>query len=222
MVISKNNLILGEIKKKDFIIWDFDGVIKDSVDIKGKLFVNLFHNENKDIKEKIYKHHQDNGGLSRVEKLKIYLNWSTIASNQTNLNNLIKEYNSLCFQNVINCSYVDGVFEFLKNNHKSQIYFLVSSSPHHELIEITKRLEIFSFFREIYGYPNLKVKCFESIKNKCKGNFKNIIAIGDSYSDYLAAKKSNIDFVLKINSKTPNLPKWYIDEKFYLTNFIYE
>ena len=72
MVIFKNNLILDEIKKKDCIIWDFDGVIKDSVNIKGELFVNLFINENKFIKEKIYKHHQENGGLSRVEKLKIY------------------------------------------------------------------------------------------------------------------------------------------------------
>ncbi len=222
MVIFKNNLILDEIKKKDCIIWDFDGVIKDSVNIKGELFVNLFINENKFIKEKIYKHHQENGGLSRVEKLKIYLDWSTIESTQNNLNNLIKEYNSLCFQNVINCSYIEGVFEFLKNNYKSQVYYLVSSAPHEELIEITKRLEIYCFFHKIYGYPNLKVKCFEFIKHESKGNFENIIAIGDSYSDYLAAKKNNIDFVLKINSNLTTLPKWYIDEKFYLTNFIYE
>ena len=221
MLIS-NNFVINQIKKKKCIIWDFDGVIKDSVEIKGELFIKLFPRENKDFKEKVYNHHQDNGGLSRVEKIKSYLEWSSIESTQNNLERLIKNYGNLSMKNIINCPYIEGVYEFLNNNYKSQAFFLVSSSPHEELIEITKKLQIFDFFHEIYGYPNLKVKCFEDIKNKIDYDFDQIIAIGDSYSDYLAAKKNNIEFVLKIDSEMSKLPKWYIDGKLYLTNFNYE
>ena len=45
--------ILEKIKRKKSVIWDFDGVIKDSVDIKGKVFNKLFIDQEQNIKDKI-------------------------------------------------------------------------------------------------------------------------------------------------------------------------
>ena len=58
------------IKNSKAIIWDFDGVIKDSVDLKGEAFKKLFEDQKIDIKNKIYKHHNANGGLSRFKNFK--------------------------------------------------------------------------------------------------------------------------------------------------------
>ena len=55
------------------IIFDFDGVILESVDIKTQAFAELF-SEYPDHLEDIIKHHKNNSGVSRYEKIKYYLN----------------------------------------------------------------------------------------------------------------------------------------------------
>ena len=55
------------------IFWDFDGVIKDSVQIKSKAFGNLFAQFGNIISKRVIEHHESNGGMSRFEKIPIYL-----------------------------------------------------------------------------------------------------------------------------------------------------
>ena len=40
------------LKNYDYIFWDFDGVIKDSIKIKEKAFQNLFQSADEDLKKK--------------------------------------------------------------------------------------------------------------------------------------------------------------------------
>ena len=54
------------------ILWDFDGVILNSMKIKGDGFKELF--KDYDIKKikLIEKYHYENGGVSRFEKIKYF------------------------------------------------------------------------------------------------------------------------------------------------------
>ena len=54
------------------IIFDFDGVIKDSVDIKTNAFAEIFSKYGTSIVDKVLDHHKMNGGISRFEKIKHY------------------------------------------------------------------------------------------------------------------------------------------------------
>ena len=58
------------------IFWDFDGVIKDSVDVKTQEFVKLFESSGSHVAEQVRLHHEANGGISRFEKLPLYLHWA--------------------------------------------------------------------------------------------------------------------------------------------------
>ena len=58
------------IKNAKIIFWDFDGVIKDSVPVKGEAFRKLFIKYGSDISEKVVDHHYKNGGVSRYEKIR--------------------------------------------------------------------------------------------------------------------------------------------------------
>ena len=58
------------------IFWDFDGVIKDSVSLKSDAFSELFSSSDKAVVNKINEHHELNGGVSRYEKIPLYLEWS--------------------------------------------------------------------------------------------------------------------------------------------------
>ena len=54
------------------IIFDFDGVIVDSVGIKSDAFAHLYNSYGTQIENKVVEHHEKNGGLSREEKIKYY------------------------------------------------------------------------------------------------------------------------------------------------------
>ena len=51
---------------KNFV-FDFDGVIKNSVSVKGEAFADIF-SKSEATKKLIINHHNSNGGVSRFEK----------------------------------------------------------------------------------------------------------------------------------------------------------
>mgnify|MGYP003325992022 CR=1 FL=1 len=54
------------------IVFDFDGVLVDSVNIKTKAFSYIYKKYGTDIVSKVIKHHELNGGMSRYEKFDYY------------------------------------------------------------------------------------------------------------------------------------------------------
>ena len=50
------------------IIFDFDGVIAESVNVKTEAFASLYEPYGKDVVNKVEQHHLANGGVSRFEK----------------------------------------------------------------------------------------------------------------------------------------------------------
>ena len=58
---------------KKAIIFDFDGVLIDSVNIKNKAFKEIVKNKNKTIKKKFIQYHYKNLGISRKVKFKYLL-----------------------------------------------------------------------------------------------------------------------------------------------------
>ena len=45
------------------VFWDFDGVIKDSLEVKGKVFSQLFQMASPELISRIIAHHAANGGM---------------------------------------------------------------------------------------------------------------------------------------------------------------
>ena len=56
------------------IFWDFDGVIIDSMKIKGDGFIELFENYNLKQVRLLERYHYANGGISRFDKIKYFYN----------------------------------------------------------------------------------------------------------------------------------------------------
>ena len=54
------------------IIFDFDGVLAESVQIKIEAFHQLYEKYGENIAEKVVEHHKANGGMSRFEKFPYY------------------------------------------------------------------------------------------------------------------------------------------------------
>jgi phosphoglycolate phosphatase-like HAD superfamily hydrolase len=87
--------------------------------------------------------------------------------------------------------------KFLKVQKYNNNLYISTGTPQSKIIQILKEKNLLSYFKKIYGSPSSKISHINEIK---KSN-KNILFIGDSLEDYNAAKKTNINFILKLNSE---------------------
>jgi phosphoglycolate phosphatase-like HAD superfamily hydrolase len=175
------------VKNKKVLFWDFDVVIKDSVEVKSEIFVQLFSEYGIQVVEKIKKHNRANGGISRFDKFPIYLNWAGIDYSKEKIIELNENFNKLSVESVINSSWVSGVEYFLRNNPYNQIFILISATPVNELLMIIEKLDIKSSFKFIFGYPDKKNDIISMILNQHSYNSKECLMIGDSLIDFNAA-----------------------------------
>ena len=178
------------------IIFDFDGVILDSTEIKTNAFKNIFKDKYSKYLNEILDHHHNHLGISRFNKLKIYFN-KIIGLNISN--NKLKKYTDFfsvyCLNRILNCKYIPGSKIFIEKNFEKYHFFISSGTPTKELKYICKSRKIDHYFKEIYGSPLKKITHIKKIKKKYKLKSKEIIFIGDGYSDYEAAKICNLFFI---------------------------
>ena len=103
----------SQLESYEFVFLDFDGVIKDSVEVKGDAFEELFSSYGKDIGERVRIHHEANGGLSRYKKLPLYIEWVGVRPNANTIEEFAERFSSLAKSAVINSPWVAGMPDYL-------------------------------------------------------------------------------------------------------------
>lgn len=200
-------MTLDLIKEAKTIFWDFDGVIKDSVLIKSEAFERLFQPFGDEVSKKVKKHHEENGGMSRFEKLPIYLEWAGKNSSKNLVLEYEKKFSKIVMQKVIDSPWVAGVLDYLEKNAQKQQFFIVTATPHTEIIKILKELEIIKLFKQVKGSPTSKKIAINQLLTQHKIKLDYALMIGDSNSDYEAAMENKVKFVLRKTELNKNLQK---------------
>lgn len=178
------------------VIFDFDGVIVDSVNIKTDAFRELFSEYSNDIVNKIGEHHLQNGGMSRFEKISFYFQeFINEELSKDRLELLCTKFSEIVFQKVVKCDFIQGSIEFIENNYSKFRFFIVSGTPQGELIKIVQERKIDKYFIEVLGSPQSKEKNIEILINKYGLEIKEVLFIGDSINDFKAAVENDILFV---------------------------
>ena len=178
------------------IIFDYDGVIAESVNVKTDAFAELYKPYGMDIVQKVIKHHEANGGVSRFEKFKIYhKNYLREDINQLEIDVLANKFSNLVLQKVIDSPYVTGVYDFISSNHKNYDFHISTGTPSDEIETILKQKSLRKFFNEVYGSPEKKDSHVKKILKKYSYNKSEVVFIGDALSDRDAARKNDIYFV---------------------------
>ena len=206
--------------KFKYIFFDFDGVIKDSVNIKGYAFKKLFNIFGENIAIKVYNHHMENGGMSRFEKIPIYLSYADQKINDALILKFLNNFSEIVCQRVIDSNWIIGADTYLSNNYLKQTFVLITATPQSEIEFILNKLGIKNFFYKVYGAPQKKnesIKRF-NIENNLILNDSNSIVIGDSKIDYEAAKCNNLPFLMIGKN---SFETWQIDVNnfFQINNF---
>jgi HAD superfamily hydrolase (TIGR01549 family) len=178
------------------IIFDFDGVILDSVPVKTEAFRKLFEEFSDDRVEKLIEYHLLNGGKSRYIKIKYF--FEEILFQNVSEDEILKyanRYSELTKEELTNPKYIiKNAIDFIKENYQKYNMHIASGADENDLKYICDKLELTSYFLSINGSPRNKYEIVKDILKNNKYNKKETILIGDSINDYVVAQKNQIAF----------------------------
>lgn len=178
------------------IIYDFDGVILDSVNIKTLAFQELYSRHGKEVQNNVKRHHLLNGGISRFEKFKYYhKNYLNIDLSDLELESLAKKFSDIVFEKVCEANYIDGSFEFLKYSSSKYLTFICTGTPQKEIESILKVKGLDQFFSNVFGSPRSKESIIEEILLENNLDKKDVTYFGDAMTDYNACLQCGINFI---------------------------
>lgn len=187
------------------VVFDFDGVILESLDVKTRAFATLFADEEPQAVAKILEHHRANGGVSRFEKFRYayreVLRRSLGAAEEARLG---ARFNALVEEAVVAADWVLGAREFLEIHHARLPLFVASGTPEEELWRIVERRGLARYFRGVYGTPETKDSILGRIARENGWPFRSLLMVGDALNDYHSAAKVGARFAGRVRPGEPN------------------
>lgn len=205
---------LNLIQSKSLVFWDFDGVIKDTLDIKADAFEELFLSYGPEVAGKVRQHHCSNGGVSRFKKIPIYLQFAGIEVTEANANEFANRFSEIIFDRVIRSKWVPGVKPFLLARHFDQNFVLVTATPHDEITRVLQESGIFECFHSVFGAPQAKSDAIARILQELGSDPSDALMIGDTETDLKAANSNGIQFLLRLTHLNKDLETSFAGTKF--------
>jgi len=195
------------------ILWDFDGVILDSMGVRDLGFEIVLKEYPNDQLDELMKYHRANGGLSRYVKFRYF--FETIRGEKINdqqLNELAQKFSEVMLHELPNTDLIiSKSLAFIQEQHqKGKEQHIVSGSDQTELRILCEKLTINHFFTTIQGSPTPKTELITGILAEQARPKDKFCLIGDSKNDYDAAQANGIDFFGFNNVKLVSLGKRYI------------
>lgn len=202
------------LRKATIVFWDFDGVIKDSVAVKTVGFEQLFLPYGKELAERVRRHHEAHGGVSRYEKIPIYLEWAGETVSAARVQDFCEGFARLVQQAVIDAPWVAGVREYLLAQHSRQCFVLVTATPQEEIQQILQALNIAHCFNRVFGAPASKTGSVRELLRELKCPPEWAVLVGDSEMDLKAAQENGVPFLLRCTVHNQTLQERYSGPRF--------
>ena len=180
------------------IVFDFDGVILESGDVKTDAFIELFAEHGPEVQARVREHHLENLGVSRFKKFSwIYENVLRAPLSDDDSKALGDRFSSLALDKVMTSPFVPGAREALVALASRYPMFVASGTPQGELDMIVARRELASLFREVHGTPAEKPEIITGIMQRHSLSPSEVLFIGDGTSDHKAAVVTGVEFLAR-------------------------
>lgn len=179
-------------------IFDCDGVILDSNEIKSNAFGDVVKRFGEAKANQFVEYHKNNGGVSRHEKFKFFIEKILkIDFDKELYDSLLGLYKEQTLNQLISCDFTSGFLDFIRKLNP-QYNFVASGGQQTDLDIVFKEKNIAQYFNSILGSPKTKIENVHFLLNSGKVTTKMLskgVFFGDSKSDFDAAKEFNMDFV---------------------------
>lgn len=188
------------------IIFDFDGVVVESGDIKTQAFANLYRDHGDAIMAAVTRYHCLNGGMSRYHKFRYFqqhlLKKPPLTRHEEQL--LDRRFSELVVEAVIASEAVPGAAELIRKEAARIPLFVASGTPEAELNTIVERRGLAPFFTAVRGSPTPKQTLVADILATHALTPGRVLMIGDALVDYQSALLNNIAFLGRVRPGDEN------------------
>jgi phosphoglycolate phosphatase-like HAD superfamily hydrolase len=180
------------------IVFDFDGVILESADVKTEAFLALYAEHGAEIVAKVREHHLAHLGISRFKKFA----WIAEHLLKTPLSEaesvaLGERFSALALDRVLAAPMVPGAQAALEQLSDRLLLFVASGTPQAELDLIVDRRGLRRFFREVWGTPTEKPAIVRDLLARHALAPEEVLFIGDGVSDHQAAVATGLHFLAR-------------------------
>ena len=188
------------------IIFDFDGVILDSLKIKDSGFEKIFEAFPVGLVNEFMIYHKQNGGLSRYHKIRYFYEKLLGQSiDEKTVNEYADRFSSLMKSELTNKKYlIPDAINFIRKIHASVRLHIASGTDEKELQFLCKQLGLSEYFVSIHGSPMHKNDLVALILSQNKYEKDEVCLIGDSVNDKEAALINGIQFLGYNNEELKN------------------
>ncbi|WP_425639470.1 HAD family hydrolase [Algoriphagus yeomjeoni] len=188
---------MKNLKKYKVILWDFDGVILDSMPVRELGFRKVLESYPKDAVEKLIQFHHRNGGWSRYVKFRYFFEKILeVPVKQEMIDELCGEFSVIMLELLSSKDLlINDSLDFIKKNSSFQEMHIVSGSDQIELRKLCHQLEIAHHFKSISGSPTPKTELVNNLLKILPFESSELVLIGDSKNDLEAANLNGIDFI---------------------------
>ncbi|HET7361053.1 MAG TPA: HAD hydrolase-like protein [Salinimicrobium sp.] len=198
---------------KKNILWDFDGVLVDSMKIRTQGFLRVLSGYPKQEVDELLQYHIKNGGLSRYAKFGYFFkNIRKEAVSEEKVQELAQKYSQIMREKMLEGPMlIQDSITFVRENFKKFEMHVVSGSDGNELRFLCEKLGISEYFKSIEGSPTPKTELVKNLLVKFKYDLSETMLIGDSINDYHAAKINGIAFFGYNNTALKETKSNYIE-----------
>jgi phosphoglycolate phosphatase-like HAD superfamily hydrolase len=202
------------VKEYKILFWDFDGVIKESISAKADAFERLFACFGSTVANRVRQHHEAHGGLSRYEKIPLYLRWAGEPVTEAKVDEFCRRFSEHALQAVIDSPWVPGVREYIDTQWQRQRFVLLTATPCEEMMQVLRAVSLLEHFREVHGAPTAKAAAIADVLERWGCAPADALVIGDSDTDLDAAEANCVPFLLRRTAYNSGLQRRFCGPTF--------
>ena len=185
-----------EPKVPDALFFDVDGVLIDSMALKGKAFVEVFRDTTY-TEDAILKYHMSHSGVTRSQKIEQLLeNLYSCKPTRVDVDHRVKKFTEIIQDLMLSAPTVAGAADELSKWSARCPLHAVSATPRRELQQVLKHKSLSTYFKSIQGWPPEKAPIIQSLIRQHGYRADRCVLIGDSSEDFRASTQAGIGFVL--------------------------
>ena len=129
------------------VIFDFDGVILNSHNIKTDAFYKIFKTFGKDIAIKTSKYHLDNIGISRFKKFDFIIK-NILKDKKISRNFLNQKFNLYCNKKIEKLNVSKSLVNFFEKNSNNYELYVSTATPQKTIIDILKKKKYLNILKK--------------------------------------------------------------------------
>ena len=179
------------------IVFDFDGTLIDSNQLKYDAFFELFSSKNhhKQIIKNVLNEILEESRYVILREIIKRLNTEMHEDElDDRVQKLANRYNKIVVDGAKHCNEKPGAKEVLVSLSKRFKLYLSSTTPEVSLKEIVRHRIWANYFCDIFGYPNDKASIIFKIIKKEGLKPEKLLVVGDGMSDMDSSKRTGCKF----------------------------